>query len=207
MKGAVGGSDPAPDRLPQSVAFESARVPTRRGRPPLFVLAFVAVLTGVIAVGLGGRAPVVTPTHPPAARASPTRTANATATATATAEASPEGVLTHPTPQPVITTGPGPIQLQVRRNSGSVFVHGDLYPRNVSWVFVSLWDQAGRVVGWTSISVPGAAGPAIGSGPSLRFDVELRMPAEDAGVTLWVGVTVYGSTDGKVASTSLEVKP
>src|SRR5207247_10276387 len=72
---------------------------------------------------------------------------------------------------PVQTSGPGPIQLLAQRHADTVFVHGDVFAPNITWVFFSLQAADGRVAGWASVSVPGSTGAAAATGePALRFD-------------------------------------
>jgi hypothetical protein len=76
----------------------------------------------------------------------------------------------------------------------------------VTWVFVSLQDDSGRVAGWASVSVPGAAGPGNGDGPTLRFDVELAVPAGFEG-RLWVQANAYDAAGTQIASSRLDLPP
>jgi hypothetical protein len=200
-------ADQRPGREPEGATFASVRVPGRRGLPPVLVVGFVAVLAGIVVAGLGGRTGGGSPVIPPLGLASPGGLA-----AGATLGATPSELPRRPgfTPvflpdgPPMVNSGPGPIQLQANRHSASIFVHGDVFVERVTWVFVSLQDDAGRMAGWASVSVPGAAGPAAGSGPSLRFDVDLAVPATVSG-TLSVVANAYDTSGELVATTRLEV--
>lgn len=103
---------------------------------------------------------------------------------------------------PIYTSAPGPMEVQAKRHPATVFVHGDVHAARITWVFVSVLDDVGRVAGWTSVSVPGAAGPNASGGPSLRFDVELAIPA-DFDVRLWVRAQAYDADGTIVASSSV----
>ena len=84
-----------------------------------------------------------------------------------------------------------------------MFVHGDVYVAGVSWVFVNVTSEDGRIAGWTSVSVPGGAVAPTATGPALRFDVELALPDWASG-PLSVRVNAY-EADGSVASGELGV--
>lgn len=200
--GRPGGSSGAPDqrsgREPESASFAAVRVGGRRGWPPAFILGFVAVLVAVVAVGVGGRTPA-SPTFAPVALDSPSAVP-----IVATAEPTPSGFAHGPAP--FVTSGPGQIELQARRRPESVFVHGDVFVARVTWVYVSLRDDAGRVAGWASVSVPGRAGPGVGSGPTLRFDVELAVPEGFSG-RLWIVANAYDDSGVLIGSTRIGVGP
>jgi hypothetical protein len=85
-----------------------------------------------------------------------------------------------------------------------MFVHGDIYVARVTWVFLSLQDETGQVVGWASVSVPGTAGSASTEVPALRFDVELAIPPASNG-RLWVQGQAYDADGVLSASVRLEV--
>lgn len=209
MRGAAerpNGSNGAPDgrsgREPESASFEIARVPSRRASPPIFILGFLAVVGAIVAVGVGGGSSGQ-PSFPPVAFDSPVVTAAPTS--------SPSPAPTSPSVRPfgstgtqVYASGTGPIELQARRLSTSMYIHGDVFVPQVTWVFVSLQDDIGRVAGWASVSVPGAAGPARDKGPNLRFDVEMAVPDGFSG-RLWLHANAYDADGIQMASTRLEV--
>lgn len=199
-----------PGREPESASFDTARVGVGRTRPPFFVLGFLAVIAALVVVGVGGKGPAQAPSAAPVAVDSPSvgpsdRTASPPpvifpgASAGGSPDASPDAA-------PILTSGPGPIQIVARRHPETMFIHGDVFVPRVTWVFVSLQDDEGRVAGWASVSVPGAAGPGIGNGPTLRFDVEVAVPDgyEDR---LWIQANAYDADGAQVASTRLEVPP
>jgi hypothetical protein len=193
--------DREPEREPESATFETVQVAVRRGRPPLLIVGFVVVLGGLIAVSVGSRGlPGATsaPLALPASPSSPTP-GSSPAPSQAPLPSPPELV-----DLPVMTSGPGDIELLARRARASIFVHGDVFVPGVTWVFVSLQDDGGNVAGWASVSVPGAAGPGVGTGPTLRFDVELAVPDAFAG-RLWITANAYDSAGSPVTSTRLEV--
>jgi hypothetical protein len=109
-----------------------------------------------------------------------------------------------PVAGPQMTSDPGPIQLSARRQPNSVFVHGDVFVADVTWVFVSLQDARGRVAGWASVSVPGAAGPGTDGGPTLRFDVELAAAYVNFPGALALQATAYDGSGRAVASSTIE---
>lgn len=195
---------PRPGREPESASFETARVAASRTRPPLFVLGFVGVITALVMVGVGGQGPVTPTSAPPVAVASPSPTSAPLPTA------APPVVFPRPAESPdaapVLTSGPGPIQIVARRHPETMFVHGDVFVPRVTWVFVSLQDDDGRVAGWASVSVPGAAGPGTEDGPTLRFDVEVALPEGYEG-RLWIQANAYDADGAQVASSRVEVPP
>lgn len=195
-----------PGRPPESASFETARVATRRGRPPVVILGFFVVVAALVAVGIGGRTPVEPAGGPPVARDSAGASARATAAPSATPGPSRRSPGQSPDAAPIYTTGPGPIALVARRHPESIYVHGDVFVPRVTWVFVSLQDDAGRVAGWASVSVPGAAGPGSGDRPTLRFDVEVAVPDGYEG-RLWIQANAYDADGAQVASSRLEVPP
>lgn len=206
----VGPSDgdlrPSAGREPEGATFDATRVGGRRQRPPTFLLVFVTVIAGMVAVGLGSRGSA----GGSAALGSPVALASETGTEAPTSSAG-AGVVGPRSPQsspgmaPVVTTGPGPIVIKARRHPETMFVHGDVFVERVTWVFISLQDEEGGVVGWASVSVPGAAGPGVDDGPTLRFDVELPVPPELNDGSLWIQADAYASSGQQVASTKLEV--
>ena len=109
-------------------------------------------------------------------------------------------------PAPFLTSGPGPIQLQARRNAVGMFVHGDVFVPRVTWVYLALRDAAGGTAGWASVSVPGAAGPGTESGPTMRFDIELAIQPTFTG-PLWINANAYDAGGALVATTRLQVDP
>ena len=69
-------------------------------------------------------------------------------------------------------------------------------------MYVSVSDDTGIVAGWASVSVPGAAGAGQGAGPTLRFDIEVAVPAPFNG-RLWVTANAYNDAGELVGSTRL----
>jgi hypothetical protein len=109
---------------------------------------------------------------------------------------------------PVQTNGPGPIQLQAKRRAETVFVHGDVFAVNITWVFLSLRGPDGRVAGWASVSVPGSASMVSGSGaPALRFDLELAVPSDFNRGGLVVQANAYNAHGALVESTGVDLAP
>ncbi|HUG30730.1 MAG TPA: hypothetical protein VMQ65_09505 [Candidatus Limnocylindria bacterium] len=199
-----------PGRGPESASFETVRVGARRTRPPFFVLGFLAVIATLVVIGVGGRGPAEPPSAPPVAvdspSVSPTGRTAFPPPLVSEGESPGASPVASPDAAPILTSGPGPIQIVARRHPETMFIHGDVFVPRVTWVFVSLQDDAGRVAGWASVSVPGAAGPGVGNGPTLRFDVEVAVPVgyEDR---LWIQANAYDADGAQVASTRLEVPP
>ena len=191
-------------REPEGASF-AGRVAGRRGRPPTFVLVFLAAVASLVVVGVGGRAPATPATIP----------APATQSAAAAASAPPASIprvifeTTPPraTPAPILTSPDGPIVLKARRHPETMYVHGDVFVDRVTWVFVNLQDAAGRVAGWASVSVPGAAGPGVDEGPTLRFDVELAVPDDFRDGILFLQANAYDSSGKVIATTRLPIQP
>lgn len=196
------------ERAPESASFDTTRVGGPRFQPPIVVAGFLVLLLTIVGVGVGGQV-TPAPTPPPiAALASggvPAPTA-APPSARPTAEPPRGPRATPPAPVPVRTSGPGPIQLLAQRGAAGIFVHGDVFVPRVTWVYVSLVDDTGNVAGWASVSVPGATGPGQGSGPTLRFDVEVAIPAGFNG-RLWVSANAYDQAGALIAGTRLEADP
>jgi hypothetical protein len=191
----------ATGREPESASFAVARVGGGQGRwSTLIAAGFAAVLVGMVGIAIGSRGPGTEPAIPPVAFVSPGPSTVPTATP-GTTEAGPRQ-----SPGPLLTSDPdaGQIHLLARRQPDAVYVHGDVYVVDLTWVFVSLQDATGRVASWASVSVPGAAGAATGSGPTLRFDVELAVPAGFSG-PLSIGANAYDSTARVIGSTQLIV--
>jgi hypothetical protein len=202
--------EPRQGRAPESATFASARVPGRDGRARLFLLGLVVVLAVIVGAAVVGRSEADLSAIPPGGPASPGTVAigaGGTSGPTPSPRASRSSPGGSPDAAPVVTSGPGPIQVKARRQPNTMFVAGDVFAAHVTWIFVSLQDERGRVVGWASVSMPGAAGPAVGSGPTLRFAVELAVPADAASGKLWVLADAYDTAGALVANTRLQVDP
>jgi hypothetical protein len=194
--------DASSERPPEQVDFAAARIGRGRRRPPIVALAWIVVLAGAVGLGLSGRSPdeagAGTATTVTFAAGTPGPTIRQVPTQT------PFERIALP-PAPVITSEPGrPISLQIQRHTESLFVHGDVNVAAITWVFVSVIDDDGRVVGWSSVSVPGGVGSGRDHRPSLRFDVEIPMP-DWAINRLWVQATAYDATGGIVGAERLGV--
>jgi hypothetical protein len=198
---------------PDEAIFASARV--RAGgvtRPWLGVAGSLVALGGLVAMGLS---------QVPAPEPRPT--AEAVVATSLVAQGQPRSErftgesLTGPagkpapTPQasramaPIVISEPGgAIELTIRRHPASMFIHGDVYVAGVSWVFVNITDEDGRIAGWTQVSVPGGAVAPGGTRPALRFDVELALPDWATG-PLSVRANAYASDGNSVASEELGV--
>ena len=201
------------ERPPESAAFEPERLGgARRGRPPLIAAAFVVVLVAIVAVGLGGRLGVgAFPLGAENAAPAPTlpdgsaQAASASAASASAAAPTPDVMPAFPADTgPIYTSPPGPMQIQAKRHPQTIFVHGDIAANQITWVYVGVLDDVGRVAGWTSVSLPGAAGANKLGGPTLRFDTELAIPSDFTG-RLWVRAQAYDSSGKVVASASVEI--
>lgn len=196
------GRDPAarPAREPERAEFAVARVSGGSRWSPFAVAIVAAILMGMVGIAVGSRLSPTTPALPPIAAgpASPTPPATATAVPLPT-----QAELRVPI-APVQTSDPGSakVRLAVQRQHDGMFVHGDIYAARVTWVFVSLRDPTGTITGWASVSVPGAAGPTVRGGPTMRFDVELAVPQDYAG-KLTIQATAYDHSGKVVGSTQL----
>jgi hypothetical protein len=207
MTGRAGGPDrpSGSGRPPESASFETARVGSSRGaRPPLLAVAFIVVLGTVVAVGISGRltpGPFPVAAENQALAASPTATVAPPALPTPPAGGRP---LFPADTGPIYTSPPGKMVVQAKRHPQTIFVHGDVDAARITWVYVGVLDDEGRVAGWTSVSLPGAAGPNKFGGPTMRFDVELAIPVDFQG-RLWVRAQAYDSSGKVVASTNVEI--
>jgi hypothetical protein len=178
-------------------------------RPPILAAGFVVVLVSIVAIGLSGRLGAgAFPAGPENAAVLPSTSpapSPTTAVSLAPLGAGPSSMPAFPADTgPIYTSAPGPMAVQAKRHPQTIFAHLDVDAARITWVFVSVQDEIGRVAGWTSVSVPGAAGPNTNGGPALRFDVELALPDDFTG-PLWVRAQAY-DLDGKVvASANVEI--
>ena len=188
-------------RSPESAAFEPARIGGgRRGRPPVVAAGFVLVLGLVIAAGVSGRlgAGAFPNTGENIALApSPLGTPRSSDAVPPTGPAFPADTA------PMLSSGPGDLELLAKRRAETIFVHGDVYAPGITWVYMSLRDDAGQIAGWASVSMPGAAGPAASGVPTLRFDVELAIPTTFSG-NLWVQAHAYDARFGLIATARVD---
>lgn len=191
------------ERRAEGATFASARVARRRDRSPFAVIAFVVGIGGLVVAGLAGR-------EEPAGGV-PANPTPITSVVAGGSTPPPMAIYSQrpfprqsPDRAPILTTGPGPIVLITRRHPETLFVHGDVFVEQVTWVFVNLQDAAGRVAGWTSVSVPGGAGPGAGDGATLRFDVELAIPGSFDS-SLWLQAMAYDEEGTLVSSQRLEI--
>lgn len=192
------------ERVPESASFDAARVRGPRFQPPIVVAGFLVLLVTIVALGVGGQVNPATTPPPNAALASsgvPVPTV-AAASAAPSAQSARGPRATPPAPAPVMTSGPGPIQIVAQRSTAGMFIHGDVFASRVTWVYVSVSDDTGIVAGWASVSVPGAAGASQGAGPALRFDIEIAVPAAFNG-RLWVTANAYNDAGEPAGSTRL----
>ncbi|HUQ42991.1 MAG TPA: hypothetical protein VM451_01070 [Candidatus Limnocylindria bacterium] len=184
-------------------SFASTRISPPRRRPPIVVLGFLVAVGALVAVGIAGRPATPSATARPVAAATSRPSEPAPGSAAPTAEAS-----VAPSRQPIggprMTSEPGPLALAAQREVDSVFVHGDVFVKRVTWVFVSVRDASGRIAGWASLSVPGAAGLAVGDGPAMLFDLELAAPYADYPTALDLHATAYDSTGRVIATGRIE---
>jgi len=206
----VSGAGGSNQRPPEHADFAAARVGGARRRPPLAILGWVVVLGSVVAVGLSGRIGAAGATGTPGATAVPAATPSGRPApsfrlveGTHSPRFDPD-FPTLPPGNPTETSEPGPLVLEATRNPSSVFVHGDVFADQVTWVFVSLQTLDGQVGGWASVSIPGAAGEGKGL-PALRFDVELAVPTGMATGVLMVQAHAYDAHGGLVASTRVRL--
>jgi hypothetical protein len=173
------GRDPAarPGRDPERAEFAIARVRGGNRWSPFAAAAIAAIVMGMVGIAVGSRLSTPPPALPPVAVA-----ATSAATPFVAETAAPRRTLAS-LRVPIVPMQTGDpasteVRLQAQRQADSMFVHGDVYVAKVTWVFVSLRDASGTVTGWASVSVPGAAGPGVRGGPTMRFDVELAVPAD-----------------------------
>lgn len=202
--------DPAGTRAgrePQGATFDATRIGGRRQRPPGFVLIFGVLIGGLVALGFAGRNPAGDPgaVESPLASGSRTGTTVAQGSPAGGSPSAPSAPSASPDRAPVVTSGEGPIVITARRHPETMYVHGDVFVDHVTWVFVSLRDRTGRVAGWASVSVPGAAGRGEEDGPSLRFDVELAVPQHLTAGSLWIHANAHDAGGRLMASTELEI--
>ena len=188
-----------PQRDGGSASFTGATA-RGRGRPPLFVLVFLALLGGIAVAGFGGRSADPAPSPvPPAAIAS-------IAASQAAPSVRPASI---PTARPVVTSEPGPIVLKARRNAATVYVHGDVFAPRGTWIYVALQDAAGRVAGWTSVSMPepGVPSSSAGGAPPMLFDVEVAVPADTYPGLILVFAHAHDADGALVGTAQLELAP
>lgn len=201
----AGPGPEADGREPETADFSAVRVQGPRRWQPILVAAWLVALGGMVALGLSGRSTdsgTGTGAVPSIGQSVGTRpSATSQPTLIARVPGFPADVT------PVQTSGPGPIQLQAQRHASSVFVHGDIYAADITWVFFSLQGPDGRVAGWASVSMPGSVGPAAASGgPAMRFDVELAVPSDFNEGTLLVLAHAYNTHGVLVSATSVHLR-
>lgn len=198
------GRDPAarPGRAPEHAEFAIARVRGGNRWSPFAAAAIAAVVMGMVGIAVGSRLSTPPPAVPPVAVAA-TNAATAPFVAETTAPLPTVASLRIPI-VPMQTSDPAStkVRLQVQRQPDGMFVHGDVYVNKVTWVFVSLRDASGTVTGWASVSVPGAAGPGVRGGPTMRFDVELAVPADFTG-PVTIQATAYDGSGRVIGSTQM----
>jgi len=191
-------------RKPETADFSAARVQGPRRRQPLLLAGWLVVLTGVVALGLSGRPNESAVGAGAVASSAPVITARGTTAPRPTVGRLPDFPADT---TPVQTSGPGPIQLLAQRHARTVYIHGDIYAVDITWVFFSLQGTDGRVAGWASVSVPGSVGVAAPSGaPALRFDVELAVPSDFNQGGLLVLAHAYNAHGVLVSATSVDLR-
>jgi hypothetical protein len=186
-------------RREDAATFSGATTPGL-GRPPAFLLGFLVLLVGIVVAGVGGRG-----ANPGAYPASPAALASMgpTVPATSAPAASIAAV------RPVVTSEPGPIVLKARRNAATVYVHGEVFAPRVTWIYVALQDAAGRVAGWTSLSLPYAGAPSsdpVGDSPIL-FDAEVTVPGDTYPGQIFVLAHAHDADGALVGTAQLELAP
>jgi hypothetical protein len=196
-------------RPPDSAEFAATRLGGGGGpgrSSVVAVLGFVALVGGLIGLGLAGRSVEESPTSSQLAALatplSPRPSPRGTAVANQAPTVSRPSAL--PSPAPILTSEPGPVTIAARRHPETMYVHCDVFVERVTWVYVSLQDEAGRVAGWASVSVPGAAGPGGADGATLRFDVEVPIAEARRQARLWIQVIAYDADGQVVASSRVE---
>lgn len=104
------------------------------------------------------------------------------------------------------TSEPGPLVLTAVRHPESMYVHGDLTAERVTWIYVGLQDERGRVAGWASVNMPGPGLPVPdGDVPTLRFDLDLAVPSVNYPGPVIVIANAYDADGRLAASTRLEM--
>jgi hypothetical protein len=183
-----------------SASFTGATA-RRRGRPPVFLVVFLALLGGVVVAGFGGRL----------AEPAPSAVSPAAGASTGPTESPAPSVAPPSTPaaRPVVTSAPGPLVLRARRNAATVYVHGEVVAPRVTWVYVALQDAAGRVAGWTSVSLPdpGPPSPSSEDAAPMLFDVEVLVPADLYPGAMFVFAHAHDADGALVGTAQLELAP
>ena len=201
----TGGAGEPGARPPDGAAFEPAQLGgPRRARPPIVASAFILVLGLTLAAGVSGR--LGSGAFPVAGDNGAPGTPEPTVASTIVAVLpTPDTLPAFPADTgPIYTSAPGPMAVQAKRHPETIFVHGDVDAKRITWVYVGVLDDIGRVAGWTSVSLPGTAGQNTSGGPNVRFDVELAIPADFTG-RLWVRAQAYDTAGKVVAAASVEV--
>lgn len=202
-----GEAEAAARAVREEGASFSGAIAGQRGRPPMVLVAFVVGIAALVVVGIGGQQAGTasgSPAPGTAAAASPAPTAASTPEPPST----PAPVVSFmPAQAPIVASEPGSeVALTIRRHPESLFVHGDVFPAGVTWVFVNVLDVDGRVAAWHQVSIPGGAGVPPEGRPAMRFDVELAFPPWATG-PVWVQATAYDGTGAVVAQEKLGVWP
>ena len=190
------------ERPTEGAAFDLEQLEGgRRQRPRVLASGFIVVLGLVVGAGVIGR--LSAGAFPSTGENIALTSSPASVLASDVAATPPIGPAFPADTGPLLSSGPGDLELLAKRHAETIFVHGDVYPAGVTWVFMSLRDDTGQVGGWASVSVPGAAGPAASGAPTMRFDVELAIPASfDA--NMWVQALAYDARFGLIASARVD---
>jgi hypothetical protein len=169
------------------------------------VLAFFVVVGLIVAAGFSGRLADDVGAPDPAAGVSLAPTPEFSVGP----GAQPTGTARAPMPVQLAlqTSEPGPLVLGARRNTATVYIHGDVFAQRVTWIYVGLQDAGRGVVGWTSVVMPEPALRSGGDGAQMRFDVELAAPIEAYPGTLVVLANAHDADGQLVGTARLEMAP
>jgi hypothetical protein len=204
----VSADDPASGSREESADFAATRVGGARRRPSIVALAWFGVLSAVVILGVSGRLPGFGDSSAGAGAGASATAAQALAQGTARVARRTAPPRFEPDMMAIETSAPGPIQLEATRQPSSVFVHGDVFAKRITWIFVALQSLDGQVGGWASVSVPGSASAATGSNaPAMRFDVELAVPTALSTGVLVVQANAYDASGALVGSTRVRLAP
>ena len=175
--------------------FEATQVIVGRRRPSLFMVGWVVLLGGVVALGISGRLGEASGAAG-GAQASNGRT-----------DGGPRGlgvVLSHRFDPAfpglvVIEAGEtGSLAVQATRRPSTVAIHGAVLAHGATAIRFSMEGLDGEVARSVALNVPELLADGRNDRPSWPMDVEIAIPTALAGTALVIEADLYGPGGGRV---------
>ena len=197
------------DRPAQRADFEPARLDGPRRRPSIAIVGWVAVLGGVVALGLTGRsgeAAGISATHAPAL---PTGSAVGRSAASKPAgwELSRRFDPAFPNLVVVETGETTSLAVRATRKPSTVAIHGVVLAQEATAVTFVLQALDGYVATSIELSVPELLADGRNSRPSWPMDVEFPIPTGMAASAFVVEADLYGSDGARIDLIRLRLAP